>query len=203
MKKIIGFLFIATFSVIHANQAVSDSLAKRLNAIHSISATFYQVVKSGHRVVDRSQGVFYLQKPGQFRLDIKRPTPQLIVSDGKTLWIYDKDLEQVTKKNVRNGISGTPALFLSGYSKTILKNYRLSLSAQGNAETYQMKPIKTEGDYQAIGLTFKGESLTTITIKDKLAQTTSLKLSNLKTNLKLSKGLFAFSPPKGVDVVTE
>ena len=83
-------------------QAPGDLLQTKLNDIRTMTATFKQTVKAKHRVVSRSSGTMALQRPGRFRWQTVQPMTQLMVADGQQIWVYDKDLEQVTvKKQIR------------------------------------------------------------------------------------------------------
>ncbi|MBS1214133.1 MAG: outer rane lipoprotein carrier protein LolA, partial [Proteobacteria bacterium] len=75
----------------------------------SLSADFSQVQVDEKGVPGRkSNGVFYLQRPGKFRWDYQQPYRQEIVSNGGKVWFYDVDLEQVTAKRLNDAIGSTP-----------------------------------------------------------------------------------------------
>ena len=61
-----------------------------------------------------AKGEFAFARPGRFRWDIRSPYQQLIVTDGKKLYFYDKDLKQVTIREAGDVISATPAAVLFG-----------------------------------------------------------------------------------------
>ena len=42
------------------------------------------------------------------------PSEQLIIGDGKQVWIYDVELEQITHRTSDAAVSQTPAMLLSG-----------------------------------------------------------------------------------------
>jgi outer membrane lipoprotein carrier protein len=82
-----------------------NALSVFLQTSRSGRADFTQVVTlpprasdSGTRVARTrsSSGSFAFQRPGRFRFVYAAPLPQTIVADGKTLWLYDEDLNQVT-----------------------------------------------------------------------------------------------------------
>lgn len=203
MKKCV-FLLLMLFSLmVQADDKARQLLVDKLAQTYSIEAHFSQIVKSGGRIIDTSQGRFYLLKPGKFRLDITKPTTQLIVSDGKVLWLFDKDLEQVTKRALNKGLSNTPALFLSDTTATALSHYDVRSQKHNNQESFLLKPKAEDADYQSIDLFFRDQTLIGLSIKDNLDQITLLTLSKIKINPRLSSTLFSFKPPKGVDVVTE
>ena len=79
------------------------------------SADFTQVVTpaDGTRA-KTSSGRFEFARPDRFRFDYVKPYPQVIVSDGRTLWMHDPDLNQVTVRRVDKALGATPAALLAG-----------------------------------------------------------------------------------------
>ncbi|HEV8693966.1 MAG TPA: outer membrane lipoprotein chaperone LolA, partial [Lysobacter sp.] len=57
-----------------------------------------QVFDPKGKLKESSSGKVALSAPRLFRWEYVKPYPQLIVADGKTVWIYDPDLQQVTKR---------------------------------------------------------------------------------------------------------
>ena len=53
-----------------------------------------------------AQGTVYLKKGGKLRWEYSDPTPQEIVSDGKTLWVYTPTLSQVNVGPAPEALSG-------------------------------------------------------------------------------------------------
>ena len=74
----------------------TDTIARAnegLNAIQSAKGRFTQIDYQGRF----SQGDFYLKRPGRLRFEYDDPVPLMIVSDGTTLAIEDRDLETVDR----------------------------------------------------------------------------------------------------------
>ena len=162
------------------------------------------MVKEGGRIIQKNKGVLYILRPGKFRWSASIPTKQLIISNGKTLWIFDQDLEQVTVKKLNDEVQGTPALFLSGADQALTEQYQVSMKKRKGIDTFLLKPKnKTSNQYQWIAFEYRQDLLQKITFKDKLGQTTSLELSKVQNNPKLPKNLFELKIPKGVDVITQ
>ena len=59
--------------------------AANFTQIRSIVATIDQLLVQGTRTV-RYQGHYVALAPGRFRIEYRRPEPQLVVSDGRRLW---------------------------------------------------------------------------------------------------------------------
>src|SRR5690606_35728590 len=118
--RLIRLLLIAAlaFAALPA-QADEEKAAQRLtellNQAQTLTARFSQLTLdgSGSRLQETS-GELALKRPGQFRWHTDAPLEQLLVSNGKQIWLYDPDLEQVTIQTLDQRLSHTPALLLSG-----------------------------------------------------------------------------------------
>uniref|UniRef100_UPI0026050010 outer membrane lipoprotein chaperone LolA n=1 Tax=uncultured Legionella sp. TaxID=210934 RepID=UPI0026050010 len=191
------------FSTCVFSQSAGELLQEKLNAIKSMTAQFNQVVKAKKREVSRSSGTMALQRPGKFRWETKDPMEQLVVADGKKMWVYDVDLEQVTVKKQAKGLGGTAALFLSGYDDTVTRDFNVSQQTSGKTMTFDLKSKSSKENFQQIKLMFTQDNLTGLELHDQLGQVTTVKLVQIKLNPQLPAKLFQFKPPKGTDVVQQ
>lgn len=185
------------------SQTSGELLQAKLNAIRSMTADFKQVVKAKQREVSRSSGTMALERPGRFRWQTKQPMEQLVVADGKKMWVYDVDLEQVTVKKQEKGLGGTAALFLSGYDDTVARDFDVTQKNEGKTIIFNLKSKSSKANFQRIKLVFTADNLTGLELHDQLGQITTVKLNQIKSNPKLAVKLFQFKPPKGVDIVKQ
>jgi outer membrane lipoprotein carrier protein len=127
------------------------------------------------------------------------------VADGKSVWIFDEELEQVTVQPLTNQLSETPALFLSGEFTSIAQAFNVRALAGSKTESqFLVTPKKEDSLLEQMVLSFdKDSKLTRMQIKDVFGQTTVIAFSRIELNPKLDAKLFKFVPPKGVDVVGE
>lgn len=177
-------------------------LKQRTTAVKTLKANFQQTVTQDGRV-SKSRGRFELMRPSKFRWQVTSPQPQLIVSNGDKLWIFDKDLDQVTIRKITKEHKGTPALFLSGYDDEVAKLYDIQYQKKGNLERFMLKPVTKEGTYRFIELSYKNTQISSLRLEDELGQALNLSFSKQQVNKPLNTSRFNFKPPKGVDVVTE
>ena len=115
--KIFSSIALVTFLLISESIYASglDDLLRFYNEIRSYSASFEQkVVDENLKLLESSDGEFSIQRPGKFRWHYTNPSEQLIVGDGKEVWIYDVELEQITHRQSDAAVSQTPAMLLSG-----------------------------------------------------------------------------------------
>ena len=77
--------------------AVLKQLTEFTETLKSFSADFTQVVyDADSNPVQQSPGDVLLKRPGRFIWNYTSPSPQKIIADGDSVWLYDIELEQVT-----------------------------------------------------------------------------------------------------------
>jgi outer membrane lipoprotein carrier protein len=203
-----NFLITLTFAVLAtltAGHALADARA-RLEAFvegtKGLKAQFTQIVfdRTG-RKTQEATGNLYFSRPGKFRWVYQKPYAQLIVGDGKKLWIHDEDLDQVTVRKLDRALGDSPAALLAG-DNDIEKLFNLKeAAAKDGLEWLEAIPKSKEGSFEKVRMGFKGEDLQVMELKDNFGQTTVLRFSNLERNPALGASLFRFTPPKGADIL--
>ena len=168
----------------------------------ALSAQFSQTVYDRNgRKTQEATGSFQLQRPGKFRWTYQKPYEQLIVGDGKKVWIYDADLAQVTVRPFDRAVGESPAALLAGNNE-IEKFFQLKEAGNRDGlDWIEATPKSQEGSFERVRIGFKGDELHTMELKDRFGQTTLLRFSKLQRNPALSADPFRFTPPKGVDVL--
>ncbi|OLF36377.1 outer membrane lipoprotein chaperone LolA [Psychrobacter sp. Cmf 22.2] len=189
-----------------ATAAPADNLvaAKRLNKLltntKSMTADFTQTTKGATN--GTFKGSMSVQRPNNFRWETKSPSEQLIVANGNSMWIYDKDLEQATKQGVDSQVGNTPALLLSGDPSKIDKNFKVTQPYE-NKNYYVLYPKTGDASFKNLSVSFNGGKPVMMVLNDTLGQTTSIKFNSIKLNPSISSSQFKFTPPKGVDIINQ
>jgi outer membrane lipoprotein carrier protein len=183
-----------------------SQVEQQLAGLSAWSADFTQTISDGQadsqaKPTRTAAGKFYLQRPGRFRWDYVQPSEQLIVTDGKKLWFYDKDLSQANVRDLDSTLASTPAMLLSGTGSIGSEFDVTALPAADGLQWYQLKPKRNDSDFLAVRIAFRGDQLARMLLADKLNQVTRLDFSNQKRNMSLAPELFNFVPPAGVDVI--
>lgn len=173
-----------------------------LNGLQGLQAQFQQTLTDSKGVVtNESSGTLAIHRPNRFRWDYQAPNEQLIVSDGARIWLYDKDLEQVTVRRVDESLSATPAMLLSGEG-TLADNFKAAQSQQeGAVQWVNLEPKRNDTDFKWVRLGFAGDALKFMQLADKLGQTTTLEFSKFERNPPLDPSKFVFNVPPGADVI--
>ena len=176
---------------------LEDFLAKT----QTLEAGFEQTLRTHEgEILQQTEGMFYLNRPGKFRWNYKKPYEQIIVSDGERIWIYDVELQQVTVQKQTDGLPATPMALLEDSSK-LYQNYIVSpLDEQGGVYRLKLISKSKESDFGEIVVGLDAEGLRFMQLHDQFEQVTDIVFSGITTNSKLAKEIFEFIPPEGVDV---
>jgi len=175
-----------------------------LRSTQTASADFeQQVFDREKKLVQRSRGSFTLQRPGRFRWSYAQPYAQLIVGDGKRVWIYDEDLNQVTVRAMARALGSTPAALLAGAAE-VERAFELTDAGQRDGlEWVEAKPREREAGFERIRLGLGTAGVQAMELSDHFGQTTLLRFFNMARNPKVDPDAFRFVPPKGADVLGE
>ncbi len=191
------------------SSAVSAGAGKqRLNdffsEVSSVRADFkQQVLGNDKKTIQETSGQMLLLRPGRFRWDYKKPYEQQIISDGKKVWLYDVDLEQVTVKKVDKVLGSTPALLLSS-DTPLEENFTINeLGEEQNLQWVELLPLQKESGFERLVLAFDEKNLVSMELHDAFGQLTRLLFSHVERNPVIDPEKFNFIPPKDVDVIGE
>lgn len=203
MRKLLIALFFAILPGIGTAASVDD-LKSLLNQTTTAKARFAQVVLDRNgKQLQQASGTMEFARPGRFRWEYSKPYEQTIVGDGSRLWIYDKDLNQVTVRKLDQALGASPAALLAG-SNEIEKSYALrAAGSEGGLEWLEAVPRTKDTAFESIRLGLGKGGLEAMQLSDQFGQKTIIKFSDLQRNVKLPPESFKFTPPKGADVITQ
>ena len=181
-----------------------DDLKNLLNQTSTAKARFAQaVLDRNNKTLQQATGTMEFSRPGRFRWEYNKPYEQTIVGDGSRLWIYDKDLNQVTVRKLDRALGASPAALLAG-SNEIEKNYTLkSAGGDGGLDWLEAVPRAQDTAFERIRLGFGKGGLEAMELKDQFGQTTVIRFADLERNVKIAPDAFRFTPPKGAAVISE
>ena len=172
-----------------------ESLETFVKTVKSGRADFTQTVTAPSREgqpgrTKTSTGTFEFQRPGKFKFDYQKPFAQSIVADGRTLWLYDADLNQVTQRAQAQALGSTPAALIAAAPD--LKALQADFTLENK-----------DGQLQSVQVGFQGDALAALEILDSFGQRSVLKFSKVEVNPSLPASVFDFKAPAGADVVKQ
>lgn len=147
-----------------------------------------------------SSGAFLFSKPGKFIWAYKKPYEQILQSDGKMLYIYDKDLNQVTTKKLGKALGANPAAILFG-STDIEKDFILSEKGERDGmEWMEARPKDKESTFQSINIGMRENTPAAMELHDAMGQLSLIRLTRFEKNPPIKPDTFRFVMPKGADI---
>ncbi|MGB2222343.1 outer membrane lipoprotein chaperone LolA [Neptunomonas phycophila] len=181
----------------------AQALSSVLKSYERFSADFEQITRSDQSSESEiSKGEMQIERPGKFRWETNTPFPQLIVSDGDNVWIYDPDLEQATRKPVNLEDTNGAALILNGNIEELQEKFDISMPvSDAGSQLFDLQPKDNQSSFQRIRIYFSNGVMSELMLQDVLGQQTTIVLHNSSINPAFSDTLFEFTPPEGVDVI--
>lgn len=204
-RRAVGLLVAVVFAGVPWAPAVAgaiDQLHQFVSQTRSARGEFSQrVTGRAGRVTPASSGEFSFERPGRFRWAYLKPYEQLIVADGKTLTIWDKDLNQATVKALDAALGASPAAILFGSNDLEQRFVLKEAGSRDGIDWLEATPRTRDTSFERIGIGFRDGSLAAMELRDSLGQTTVLSFSKVERNPRLAPETFRFEPPKGADVL--
>lgn len=152
------------------------------------------------QVSDVSEGSFQFARPGRFIWLYQKPYEQLLQADGEQLYIYDKDLNQVTIRPLGDALASSPAAILFG-SNEVEKNFVLKeAGSKGGLEWLQLTPRAKDSPFEQIGIGLRNGVPEAMELRDAFGQVSVLTFPRFEKDPPLSPNQFEFEVPKGADV---
>ena len=124
-----------------------------------------------------------------------------MVADGRNVWFYDRDLEQVTVRAAGKALSATPAMLLAGTTPLRATFKVMTAERRDGLDWVKVRPLRTGGDFREARFGFAGLELRRLEIDDKLGQKALLRFDNGIRNPRLNPADLRFEPPAGADVI--
>ncbi|WP_411831870.1 outer membrane lipoprotein chaperone LolA [Pseudoxanthomonas mexicana] len=161
-----------------------------------------QVYDGGGKLKETSSGRVALSAPRLFRWEYVKPYEQLIVADGRKVWVYDPDLQQATVREQGIEEQNSPLSALIDPGKLDQQFDVAEAGSENGLEWLSLTP-KREGDasFQHARLGFDAGGLARMEVVDAVGQRTAIRFSGWKRNPAFAGDTFKYAPGKGVDVV--
>ena len=208
MRKIIVVLCIWLVVSAHAQEPTPQTTApdplqllsevrKDLSGLEAVFVQ-YELIDDNQKV-DPNSGRVWMQSPDQFRWHYIDPIEQLIVADGKNVWVYDEDLEQVTVKAQSNQLNPIYVIINDDKSQ---QHYHIKHEIQSQGMDWiSLTPKVDNEEVKTVWLAIENSVVKQIKVVNNFSQTMVFEFSDINKNPQFEAGLFEFVPPEGVDVV--
>lgn len=182
-------------------------------SLRTLRAEFHQVLEM--RVFEpprrrEGRGTWYQKKPALFRMDFSDPETDVIVADGKHLWLYYPSThpDQVIRSNLQAPGRGSAMVDLQG---RIFRLARTAYDAEyrgrervGGEPTHLivLTPRREDTSYREVRVWVDAEShlVRRLEFHDRSETVRTITLDALEPGVTLPDSLFRFEPPPDVEI---
>ena len=183
-------------------QISQQILESFLSQTQRISARFKQKLTDQYGyVLQESAGTLRMQRPGKFHWDYVLPYPQSIISNGKKIWMYDSELEQVNVRPYDQVLASSPINLLDKNQKLDIEFNVRALPFSEDQHWLKLLPKNSESDFKEMSVGLRNGKIKTMRFVDNFNQLTQIQFEDLVVNPQFNKGQFEFVPPQGTDVL--
>ena len=183
---------------------VLDRLDTLLGNIETLAADVVQlIVESDGGVLEQSEIQMLLKKPDGFYWETLTPFPELIVTNGSTLWNYQPDLEQVVIEVWDSSRLELAAQLLSGNIESLGGDYMIDsvTSVESEHQEFELTPRSADSIYQLISINFMHDELESIYLNSKNGQQTAWRFEDVIRNSAIDDANFQFVPPENIEII--
>ena len=179
-----------------------EELDLLLRDISTLSSDVLQlIVESDGGILEETKIQMRLKKPNRFYWETIDPFPELIVTNGATLWNYQPDLEQVTIEDWNSDDSELAAQLLNGETDNLSDEYYIVVINSEETKSFELSPKINDNIYNTVSITFINDILDMIHLDGKSGEQTVWQFNNLVMNSPIADSLFEFIIPNDIDVI--
>ena len=193
--------WLASMSYAGAPDAASERLRQFFADNDVISAAFIQQLSDADgRIVEIAEGRLLIARPNRLRWDYTEPD-QVVLADGERLWLYDREVDQVTISDQVDSIGGSPAALLSGNTEALDAFDVLGSTTAGGLTWVELAPRADDVDFSRVRIGFAADTLAAMVLTDKLGQTTDIRFRDVVVDAPYGPDAFRLDLPDYVDVI--
>ena len=203
------FVFLPLASLAVDVEGIVAELQTKYETVESLAADFTQEVfsKSAKKPFTSTGKVFF-KKPGKMRWQYAGENNDELISDGKTVWFFQSDLNQVMQRKVDSSMSGISTDFLSGVGNLNRDfNVRLAPDKLDKSDAYRLEltPKQGQPNVKRIFITLDRKSgiIVKTSVEDPLGTVTDVSFRNIRLNVFVKDLFFEFVAPKGASIIKQ
>jgi outer membrane lipoprotein-sorting protein len=205
MKKLLIIALLAGFTLTSFAQndtkatAILDQVSVKTKSYKTIKIDFtYAMDNAKEKIHDKFKGTL-LSKGDKYKLTA---AGQDVISDGKTIWTYLKDANEVQINNAgEDDDSFTPTKLLSGYGKDYKSKF---IEEKGNDQVIELYPLKKGKTFTKVRLTIdkSKKQISKFMIYDRSGSTFSYIVDKFIADQAIADNVFTFNKAEhpGVEI---
>ena len=203
---LIALIVVTCFSPAAYAQTVQEVVTKVENHYSELKDMSAKVVQKNFlKSVGKTQtfeGKLLIKRPGKLRIDYTNG--QIILVDGKAALFYSKKSQQMIKKAFTDFQQmNIPVAFLLGAAH-IRDDFDVLQPDPKSPSTLELLPRKSEAAMKKLTIqTDEAGRIVLLVIVDKYGNTTDIRFSDIAEAVSLTDKQFAFTPPKGTEIIEQ
>jgi outer membrane lipoprotein-sorting protein len=210
MKTVFSMLILACFGlVVSAQQSdkakqILDDVSKKTQSYSSISADFSYTMENKTESINESYTGSVVLKGQKYNVHINKMGVR-IISDGKTVWSYMEDANEVTISSVEKGSSDLmdPSKIFTIYEHGYKFNFIAEKTENGKALYYiDLIPEAADNDFGKISISVDKATMMihSAIMSDKSVTQYRIKVEKMELNKPVDESLFNFDTKKYKDI---
>lgn len=185
---------------------IISRLQHRYDSISTVSADFTQKVSSkGVPEPEVSGGKVYFKKPGKMKWLYSGSNRDELVSNGKTVWFFQPDLNQAAERRQDPAVSNISTDFLSGVG-SIKKDFTAGFAGEKEGRyIVELTPMEGFANLKKLTIELDKKDYTVVKteVQDQFGNITGVTFRDIKVNAPIKDSFFEWTPPKGVGVIRQ
>lgn len=200
-RKFLALLLLAAHAAASAGPG-REALDGFLDGLSTLQAKFEQsVLDTENATSGLMHGLFLLSRPGKFRWDYVAPRKQVILADGRDVWVIEEELKQVTRHYQTWALKGTPAAFLA-MDESVEKDFEIiEIGERLGMQWLELIPRNPESDLNRVLLAFVDGELRHMELNDRFGQISRFRFFDVQRNVPIDPGLFVYEGEDDWDVL--
>jgi outer membrane lipoprotein carrier protein len=184
----------------NALEQFKSFVANTKGASGEFSQQQIKLVDGKAKISKTASGTFSFSRPGKFIWTYSKPYEQSLQTDGDKLYIYDKDLNQVTIKELNGALGASPAAILFGNSDLEKNFYLKDVGIKQGIEWLDATPKAKDSQFEHIGIGMKDGLPMALELRDSFGQVSLVTLKNVEKNPSFKADQFKYILPAGAEV---
>jgi len=204
LSRLTVFFYLFLLGTASAADSPRQRLESFLDGLHTLMAEFeQQVIDTETNEVSLARGTLYVSRPSRFRWEYEGEEGRYIVADGRTIWLVEPDLEQVSQRSQKAALRGTPAGLLAEKVELDRDFEVEELGIRQGVAWLKLTPRDEQSQFEQILVGLDGQGLARLEMADRFGQVTNFRFTHLEKNMPLPEELFRFEPPPGYDILDQ
>jgi len=198
-----------TASIPDASRLSLDEVIKKVETHYSVSGFFAYFSQTSTikamEITDSASGRAFFKRSGKMRWEYETPDRQMIITDGKTLWVFRPEDNQVMIGKAPSFFEGGKGFSFLSDMKVIRQKFNMVLEKETEEGFFVLKLNPREKTYDIVEIYLwisrKTFDVVRILTHNSYGDETQIVFNNIQLKQDLDDSLFSFEISEGIEVL--